>query len=176
MIQIGYVLMEEDPARQLEQAEKTFLSALSIDPDDYSAYLGLSECYRLAKRTEDQAAMVRQAMEMAPDDPDVWNARGVACEVEGQLVEATDAYAKALELSPYHRKAANNLGFALEKRMAQGEQGLHQRAVNAWKHRLLVCRDEGQSQKMATEHLLGLGVQESDIQQWLDTEGVLEIE
>jgi hypothetical protein len=60
--------------------------------------------------------------------------------------------------------------------MAQGEQDLHQKAVNAWKHRLLVCRDEDQSQKMATEHLLGLGVGEADIQKWLDTEGVLEIE
>jgi Tfp pilus assembly protein PilF len=168
--------MEEEPGKQLDQAERVFLNALSIDPGDYSAYLGLSECYRLARRTEDQVAMVRQAMEMAPDDADVWNAKGVACEVEDMLVDATDAYTKALDLSPYHRKAANNLGFVLEKRMALGEQDLHQKAVNAWKHRLLVCRDEGQSQKMATEHLLGLGVQEPDIQQWLDTEGVFEIE
>jgi tetratricopeptide (TPR) repeat protein len=175
MTQIGYVLMEEEPGGQLEQAEKVFLNALSIDPDEYSAYLGLSECYRLAKRTADQVAMVRQAMEIAPDDPDVWNAHGVACEVEGMLVEATDAYAKALELSPYHRKAANNLGFALEKRMAQGETDLHASAVHAWKHRLLICRDEGQSQKMATEHLLALGAKEADVQKWLETEGVLEI-
>jgi len=67
--------------------------------------------------------MVRQAMEMAPSDPDVWNAKGVACEVEGQLVEATDAYAKALELSPYHRKAANNLGFAPTSRSGWGSTG-----------------------------------------------------
>jgi len=43
MTQIGYVLMEEEPGGQLEQAEKVFLNALSIDPDEYSAYLGLSE-------------------------------------------------------------------------------------------------------------------------------------
>jgi len=174
MVQVGYVLMEEEPGLQLEQAEKVFLNALSVDPDEFSAYLGLAECYRLSKRTGDQMAMVRQAMEIAPDDPDVWNAKGVACEVDGQLIEATDAYAKALELSPYHRKAANNLGFVLEKRMALGEHGLHQKAVNAWKHRLLICRDEGQSQKMAMGHLLRLGVKEAEIEKWLEFDGVLE--
>jgi len=174
MIQIGYVLMEEKQTEeQTEQAKKIFQHALSIDPDEYSAYLGLSECYRLTKQTAEQLEMVGRAMEIAPEDPDVWNAQGVAFEVMGRLKDATDAYAKALALSPYHRKAANNLGFALEKRMAHGEADLHPKAVQAWKHRLLICRDEGQSLKKATEHLSMLGVKDTDIQNWLETEGVL---
>jgi len=169
MVQLGYVLVE---INKPEEAEAFFQRALSVDPDEYSAYLGLSECFRLARRTADQVAMVKQAMDIAPDDSDVWNAQGVAYEVEGFLKEATDAYESALSLSPYHRKAANNLGFVLEKRMAQGEPDMHQRAVEAWKQRLLICRDECQSIKMANEHLLKLGVTEADIQQWLETESV----
>ena len=112
--------------------------------------------------------MVQQAMALAPHDPDVWNAKGVALEVGGRTNEATEAYEKALGLAPLHRKAANNLGFLLEKRMLAGEPGLKDRATEAWKRRLLICRDEGQSIKMATEHLAKLGVGEDLIRRWLE--------
>ncbi|MCL1908722.1 MAG: tetratricopeptide repeat protein [Holophagaceae bacterium] len=169
-IQIGYVLVEDNKP---EEAEKYFRQALEIDQSEYSAFLGLSECFRLTKRTAEQVDMVRRAMEMAPEDSDVWNAQGVAHEVEGLLTEATAAYEKALELSPYHRKAANNLGFVLEKRIAKGESDLLPRAIEAWKQRLLICRDEAQSIKMATEHLKKLGASDIDIQVWMETESVL---
>ncbi len=67
--------------------------------------------------------------------------------MRGQCEEATEAYERALSLAPLHRKAANNLGFLLEKRMQAGEVDLHDRATEAWKLRLLICRDEGQSLK-----------------------------
>jgi Tfp pilus assembly protein PilF len=168
-IQIGYVLVE---GNKHEEAEKYFRQALETDPGEYSAFLGLSECFRLTKRTAEQVAMVKQAMDMAPDDADVWNAQGVAYEVEGFLKEATEAYEKALHLAPYHRKAANNLGFVLEKRMANGEPDMVLFAVEAWKQRLLICRDEGQSLKMAAEHLSKLGVNDATVQQWLETESI----
>jgi tetratricopeptide (TPR) repeat protein len=168
-IQMGYVLVEEN---RPSEAEGFFRQALASDSGEYSAYLGLSECYRLLGKIHEQVAMVKQAMDIAPEDSDVWNAQGVAHEMEGRLKEATDAYTRALSLSPYHRKAANNLGFVLEKRIAQGESDLSPRAVEAWKQRLLICRDEGQSLKMATGHLTKLGVNEADIQLWLDTESV----
>jgi tetratricopeptide (TPR) repeat protein len=168
-IQIGYMLVQENkPAL----AEAYFRRALELDSGEYSAFLGLSECCRLNGKTADQVAMVKQAMDIAPEDSDVWNAQGVAFEVEGRLNEATDAYSRALRFSPYHRKAANNLGFVLEKRMANGETDLLPKAIEAWKQRLLICRDECQSLKMATEHLTKLGVKDSDIQLWIESESV----
>jgi tetratricopeptide (TPR) repeat protein len=163
-VQLGYVLME---TRQGPAAEQAFLQALELDPGEYSAYLGLSEVYRFANRREDQMSMVDQAMVLAPEDADVWNARGVALEVTERWKEATAAYEKALALEPQHRKAANNLGFVLEKRMNHGEPDLRDRATEAWKQRLLICREEGQSLKMATEHLAGLGVDDATIREWL---------
>jgi tetratricopeptide (TPR) repeat protein len=164
-VQIGYIRLNTG---QNEEAEALFLGALETDPGEYSAYLGLSECYRNLQRPEDQLAMVKQAMSLAPDDPDVWNALGVAQEVRGNCLEATEAYEHALGLAPLHRKAANNLGFLLEKRMQAGESGLLERATEAWKRRLLICRDEGQSLKKATEHLAKLGVTEDTIRRWLE--------
>jgi tetratricopeptide (TPR) repeat protein len=164
-VQMGYILLNSD---QYQEGEQLFLTALESDPGEYSAYLGLSECYRNLQRPEDQLAMVKQALALAPDDPDVWNAMGVAQEVRGRCVEATEAYEKALSLAPMHRKAANNLGFLLEKRMQAGEAGLRDRAMDAWKRRLLICRDEGQSLKKATEHLTKLGIPEETIRQWLE--------
>ena len=164
-VQTGYAHLHQGHA---EEGERFFLAALEADPSEYSGYLGLSECYRNLQRPEDQLAMVKQAMELAPDDPDVWNALGVALEGRGKCVEATEAYEHALSLAPLHRKAANNLGFLLEKRMLAGEVDLHNRAMEAWKLRLLICRDEGQSLKKATEHLVKLGVAEDTIRRWLE--------
>ena len=164
-VQMGYTLLNMG---QYNQSEQQFLAALQSDPGEYSGYLGLSECYRNLQRPQEQLGMVEQAMALAPEDPDVWNARGVAMEVGGRQQEATEAYEKALGLAPLHRKAANNLGFLLEKRMQAGETDLHGRATQAWKRRLLICRDEGQSLKMATEHLVKLGVGEDMICRWLE--------
>ncbi|BDU68998.1 hypothetical protein GETHOR_10990 [Geothrix oryzae] len=166
-VQLGYALLE---TRQGPAAEQAFLQALELDPSEYSAYLGLSEVYRFANRREDQVKMVEQAMALAPEDSDVWNARGVALEVTDRWKEATEAYEKALALEPQHRKAANNLGFVLEKRMDNGEPELRGRAIEAWKQRLLICSDEGQSLKMATEHLANLGVGEETLREWLRPE------
>ena len=170
-VQAGYAHLHLGRA---EDGEQCFQAALELDPGEYSAYLGLSECYRSLQRTDDQLTMVKQAMELAPEDPDVWNAFGVALEVAGLVVEATDAYQRALDLFPLHRKAANNLGFLLEKRMQAGETDLHGRAMVAWKRRLLICRDEGQSLKMATEHLMRLGVAEDTIRRWLERDPALD--
>jgi tetratricopeptide (TPR) repeat protein len=166
-VQLGYVLLK---VGQPVESERCFLIALESDAGEYSAYLGLSECYRQLQRNDDQLRMVKEAMALAPEDPDVWNAQGVALEVSDQMVEATAAYEKALTLSPLHRKAANNLGFILERRMGAGEVELRDRAVEAWKRRLLICRDEGQSLKMAAEHLAKLGVTEETLHRWLEQE------
>jgi tetratricopeptide (TPR) repeat protein len=163
-VQLGYVLVE---TRQGPAAEQAFLQALELDPSEYSAYLGLSEVYRFANRREDQMGMVEQAMVLAPEDADVWNAKGVALEVTKRWEEATEAYVKALALESQHRKAANNLGFVLEKRMNHGEPELRAQATEAWKQRLLICSDEDQSLKMATEHLKNLGVEDETIREWL---------
>lgn len=166
-VQLGFMLVELDRRREGEQA---FLRALEEDPSEYSAYLGLAEIRRQEGRAEDQARMVQEAMALAPDDPDVWNAEGVALETRGKLAEATAAYERALKEDPGHRKAANNLGFVLEKRMEAGEPDLQDRAREAWKRRLLICRDEGQSLRMAVEHLERLGVDSDTIHRWLNRE------
>ena len=170
-VQMGYAHLHLGRA---EEGEQYFLAALETDPGEYSAYLGLSECYRSLQRPEDQLAMVKEAMALAPEDPDVWNAQGVALEVAGRPVDATEAYERALALFPMHRKAANNLGFLLEKRMQGGESDLRPRALEAWKRRLLICRDEGQSLKMATEHLARLGASDEIIRRWLERDPALD--
>ncbi len=166
-VQAGYALLELERHREGEQA---FLRALEEDPSEYSAYLGLAEVCRQEGRAEDQARMVQEAMILAPDDPDVWNAKGVVLEMQNRLEEATAAYERALKEDVSHRQAANNLGFVLEKRMEAGETGLESRAREAWKLRLLICRDEGQSLRMAVDHLERLGVDEETVRRWLSQE------
>ena len=59
--------------------------------------------------------------------------------------------------------------------MNHGEPELRAQATEAWKQRLLICRDENQSLKMATEHLANLGVDDDTIREWLRP-GFLELE
>lgn len=167
LVQVGYVHLN---LGHVAEAEKCFLAALEQDATEYSAYLGLAERFRLSQQHEEQARMVQEAMALAPEDPDVWNAHGVSLELGGHMPEAEEAYERALSLEPQHRKAANNLGFLLEKRMEAGEAGLRDRTIAAWRRRLLICRDEGQSLKMAREHLVRLGVEESQLLRWLEHE------
>ena len=70
----------------------------------------------------------------------------------------------------YMASMNNNLGYVLEKRMEKGEAELRDRAVEAWKRRLLICRDEGQSLKKSTDHLKKLGVSEETILRWVNHE------
>jgi len=175
-VRLGYLYFDRGSQ---EQALRYFNRALEADPEEYMAHLGLSEVMRARDQHKEQLEHVLRAHEIAPTDGNVLNQLGIAHESMGDLASAGRAYRKALKAEPRNRHAANNLGYLLERRMEQEEDSevrdrLQQEAVEAWRRRLLICRDEDLSIQGARSHLRKLDVPVRTVEEWLETGSVAE--
>jgi len=164
----AYLMRKEN-----DKAEKLFKKALELDPQEYWAWLGLSDVYRRQRRYRKQLQAVHRALEIEEEDSTVYNYLGIAFESVKEPLKAEAAYLKSLQLDPYNRKTANNLGFLYEKFLKDsGDEDYRSKAINAWKRRLLICRDSGISNVMAKRHLRSLGVSDGTINRWLAEEAL----
>jgi Flp pilus assembly protein TadD len=67
-----------------------------------------------ARRYAEADDFARQALAQRPDDPQIWNARGVFLRSDRKIDAAIVCYRRALELAPDHAGAWSNLGNALK--------------------------------------------------------------
>lgn len=174
LVRLGYLFFDRGDN---ESAMRFFRRALEADPDEYMAHLGISEVMRVKDRLEEQLEHVQAAHDIAPTDGNVLNQLGIAYESLERVEEAVEAYRTALRADPHNRQAANNLGYLLERRLAEAEDEddrdrLRREAIEAWKRRLLICRDEEVSTQGARRHLRDLGVGIGLIEEWLVGEEV----
>lgn len=157
--------------KDYETATEMFLKALSIDDEEYWAWLGLSEVHRKKRKFRNQLEAVLKAAEICSEDSDVYNYMGIAFQSLKDFENAEKAYLRSLDLDPLNRKTANNLGFLYEKYLEKtSEPEYRDKAVAAWKQRLLICRDTGVSTDGAVKHLNKLGVDDAEIEVWLEEE------
>lgn len=168
-VRLGYLHFDRG---RLEQALRCFHRALEADPEEYMGHLGIGEVMRARKRHQEQLEHVRRANEIAPDDGNVLNQLGIAYESVSDPEAAAQAYRRALRADPRNRQAANNLGYLLERRLSEAagdeeRERLRREAVDAWRQRLLICRDEGVSTQGARRHLRDLGVSAGTLDEWL---------
>jgi tetratricopeptide (TPR) repeat protein len=154
--------------RQFDKALEMFNRSLQADPNEYWAWLGISEVHRRNRQYRKELEAVMKAAEIAQDDSDVYNYMGIAFQSLRDYENSEKAYLRSLELDPFNRKAANNLGFLYERFLEKTDNELfREKAIGAWKQRLLICRDTNASTRGAISHLTKLGVEENTIEQWL---------
>ena len=55
---------------------------------------------------EDALSFFEQALLLKPDDPDLWNQKGVALRSLGRYDEASECYNKSLQLDPRDRDSS----------------------------------------------------------------------
>ena len=55
---------------------------------------------------EDALSFFEQALLLKPDDPDLWNQKGVALRSLGRYDEASECYNKSLQLDPRDRASS----------------------------------------------------------------------
>ncbi len=151
---------------QLDLARRPLEAALAMDPSEYFAHIGMSEFHRRTKNPVGALEEARQALRIEPKDPNVHNALGIALECNRRYFDAEKAYRRALAIDSRHRWAANNLGYLCEKLMRM-DDAYKQQAVEAWKTRLVICRDTGASMRGAINHLRRLGISAATLKQWL---------
>ncbi|MFZ0773266.1 MAG: FG-GAP-like repeat-containing protein [Candidatus Sulfotelmatobacter sp.] len=103
-----------------DQAAASFQLALRDDPSSAEAYYGLGSAYLNQQKTAEARASFERAVKLHASYPDTlanaWNNLGLLATQEGRPDEAVRCFKEAVQLSPDHLIALNNLGNAYRLR------------------------------------------------------------
>lgn len=93
-------------AAREEAAAKRMAAQLAVDPGDVAAMIKMADSLRRNGKYDEALAVVRRAVETAPDDPTTHFELGLTVHCWGKAhAEAIGHYDRALALDPRHRKA-----------------------------------------------------------------------
>jgi Tfp pilus assembly protein PilF len=105
--------LDEQGAIADPRQETLLREATSAEPRSAGAWGELGLFLLRRQQTQQAAAALRAAYDLAPDDPSMAANLGAALAAQGQLVSAEDLFRRALTLNPCHFDARNNLLFVL---------------------------------------------------------------
>jgi tetratricopeptide (TPR) repeat protein len=109
-------------------AHEHFLRALGADPENPLLKAAHVFCEyaqeRLPERARDAVAMLKQAMQTHPDEPEVSFMLGMAFKFEGQPDKAYALFSRALEKSPNHVAALREVRLYNQNRSSKEKSGL----------------------------------------------------
>jgi predicted TPR repeat methyltransferase len=94
---------------QLPQAEALYQAILAYDPRQPDALQFLGVLRHLQGQRDESIRLIRQAIEVAPEAPGIWNNFGNVLLEGGQIDEATAAYERSIALALGAPQAHNNL-------------------------------------------------------------------
>jgi len=104
----------------MEGAEAAFRQAISLKPDDKTAYFLLARLYVAQKQTDKALENLAIVSQKNPKDYSAWMLRGMLLEEKSQFEEAKVAYEKVLALNPKFVPALNNLAYLYAERFGRG--------------------------------------------------------
>ena len=97
------------------EAVEAYARAVSLDPASSDAWHGLAVAQSAAGDAAGALATLDQALTRRPFDASLHYARGLALAGVDRVNEASDAFARALQIDPTHPRAAYNAGLALHQ-------------------------------------------------------------
>jgi Flp pilus assembly protein TadD len=100
-------------AGRLEQASFYLESLVRENPRDWSLRLRLARLLTRSGRLARAEAELRQAAEIAPEQPEIWYAWGGFYARQERWTDAARCFRECLRIQPDHVKALNNLGVVL---------------------------------------------------------------
>ncbi|MCB9655242.1 MAG: tetratricopeptide repeat protein [Deltaproteobacteria bacterium] len=109
--------------KQYALAEQALLDASALDPASYDVPTDLALVYLAMKSLEKARFAARQAVRMAPDHADAWNAAGRVAMASSEWQRGEAAFRRAVELDPTNPMLHNNLGL-LYIYMRQGDEAV----------------------------------------------------
>jgi lipoprotein NlpI len=98
--------------QNFEAAARDFESAAALAPTHLGARLGLADTYLQMKRPDKAEAAYTAAVQSAPNNPLVYNNRGMFFQQQGKLQNAIADFTRAVEIEPKFTVAYTNRGFA----------------------------------------------------------------
>ena len=103
-------------AKQIQEylrlTAKTYLRAITLEPDDFDTNLNLSACYFRLGKYDLAEQYCKTAIAAKPDDPHAYNNLGVIYNSQHRLYDAIRAYKASLEIDIHQPKLLVNLGAA----------------------------------------------------------------
>jgi tetratricopeptide (TPR) repeat protein len=107
-----------NPAQQQqlrEEARRSYLKAIEIDPKHLPAYVGLARLQQACENHAGAAATYERAVQVAPQDAGLWFAQGMCqCRVRNWDA-AVQCLHKACDLDPGDRQYSTTLGLTLAR-------------------------------------------------------------
>jgi tetratricopeptide (TPR) repeat protein len=104
--------------RDIDQAIRSFETAIKLRPDYLASYVNAAFAYNAAGRNKQAEASFRKALQLDPNSLVAHINLGMLLGEQSRLNEAEDAFRKALKVDPNSAVAAYNLGVILApKRM-----------------------------------------------------------
>lgn len=114
----------------LDEAERAFRTALSIDARHVSAHVGLSQVLQQKNHAEKALAIALAATKIDPGSAQAHYTAGLCLAELGASDKAREAYERALELDPSLHAALMSLGYlAMELGDGEAAHGFFKRAV-----------------------------------------------
>jgi serine/threonine-protein kinase len=95
---------------QYDLAIQEFQKAVTINPRDPDALIGMAGAYERMSRAADAEATYKKAIALRPDYWDSYNSLGAFYDRQGKFSEAVAQYKKVIELTPDNAAAYSNLG------------------------------------------------------------------
>ena len=77
-----------------------FKRALEVDPNLYSARLGLGQVLRKKNDSANAVSALREAIRINPSSSEAYNELGLVLSEQGERSSAAEAFQKALQLDP----------------------------------------------------------------------------
>jgi len=111
----------------LEQAEKNYQKAISLNPDVATSYSGLAEVYTVRSRYEDVLNLGRQLSRLKPDDPEALVARAAIYRLGCLPEKSVPLLLRAIELDPANESAASLLvaAYGESKQLDKSLEAIH---------------------------------------------------
>ncbi|CAF9935735.1 MAG: Hsp90 cochaperone [Heterodermia speciosa] len=107
--------------KKFDEAIDKFSQAIDLEPTNHVLYSNRSGAYASKKDFANALDDANKTTEIKPDWAKGWGRKGSALHGQGNLVDATDAFEKALELDPANAQAKSGLDAV--KRAIEAEAG-----------------------------------------------------
>jgi tetratricopeptide (TPR) repeat protein len=104
----GVVAVVEE---RMDDAEKSFLKAIELDPTDRSGYERIARFYNATGKMPQAIEIYEKGVEALPEDPQFHHTLGMLYELRGEVDRAVPHYEEAIRLLPSLAEAKNNLAY-----------------------------------------------------------------
>jgi Flp pilus assembly protein TadD len=116
LVNMGRVFLDSGKAAE---AAQFFEKAVSLEPRRVSANLNLAVAYFQMQQIEKALTQAKLTLQIAPEDPKVYNLLGVLSKVSGRPDEAVKYLQTALRIDPNYTNAKTNLDRVLVERKSK---------------------------------------------------------